>query len=543
MDEINSKYTTHNMNNESKDLYRRITGLNYENDIIAKREIDEIVKYLKETECHVLGLMGKFEKIHSCVYVSELREFKEDDLLDYATLLGFISRINESSNKSNENDIRTTIMTEKYKLLEIMRFYSYVDSVLFGGMTAEKYHFYYFNVDSDIVKMNGIKHYYLQCGEATIEDLVDKYSRFELAIMCGNLSYLLNREYVLKLGDSDRDIASMILSLLDMIDPDPRTILTIMGLQVIHQNFDLNLRIDIREKGKLSDFMKTILKYGISKWTNGDIELNPIELYHKTVLFTLQPKFFMDVPEVSTIEPITNTLGEDIDDAMNVIYYGTGDGVTEYKFFTEEELTNLWLENGFPIDPYNLTLFSNDSIKFLMMNSRTKELSSVIRTMIQENHYEIPIIKELKFTRTDLSFLFNIGVLLSNWEDLSSFSNLDIVMRPTEILRDPRYYRSLRTKIDGILMKGLTLNLEGMFMVDTRRNIPLEQFHFFIDATNPYNSISERLKLLMECNRLSLFETITYNGNLLLYTAEYYHQMKFKEPLASSIVEFVEAPD
>lgn len=521
------------MTSKHKDLYNRITGLNFENNIIAKLKLDETKKYLRDTECKVLGLNGSFKEIHSSIFITELDSFSSEELTLYANL--FDIKLNDKLS------LNTQILIFKYKMMETMRSYSYIDSVLFGGVTSDPdHHFYYYNVDNEVIKFNGIQHYYLRCGECTIEDLTERYNRFELAMICGNLSYISDKEYVLKITDSNRDIAAMILSQIDNIKPDARTILTIMGFQVSHQELEFNIsRTDVETLNELYEIYK---EKGMSTTIN-NIKLNPIELYHKYILFQLQPRFFTSISETSQylIKNKFNLMDEDVEDTSIPLFYGIGDGITEYDYFTEDELTKIFQDNGFFINPLTKTEFNLEPIKILMLNCQTEELAGTIRDILPEIQYDFDI-ENLNYTKEDLISLYNIGLELSDWDKLSSINSLDLYIRNTEILYDTKFYKSLRDKIYNILMKGLTLNFKGMFMVDTIREIDIDKFPFFIDASNSYNSISERIKLLMECNTLGLFSTITYNGNLFLYTAEFYFQHKFKVPLSSTIIEFIETP-
>lgn len=514
-----------------KELYTRITGIKYENNVIMKQKMLETEEYLRDVECRVLSLSGVMRDIHTSLFVTDMEKFDDEDKITYMELFDV---------KRSEAEINTQIMSYKYRMLETMRFYSYVDSVLFGGKTSDPEHkYFYFNVDNEIVRYKGIQNYYLRCGEATIEDLVEKYNRFELSMMCGNLSYISGREYVLKISDSNRDIATMILTILDMIKPDARMILTLMGLQAVHNDLGFNIsQTNIDE----SEILELYKERGIPTDING-VKMNVIELYHKLVLFQFQKKFYMSIPEIQSylIKNNYNLLDEDIEDTNIPLFFGVGDGISEYDFYTEDELTKFFSDNGMFINPRSNTQFNLDIVRKLMLDCQTDELSSTIRCILPDMKYQLDITK-VECSRTDLLSLFNIGLVLSDWNSLTQMNNMDMFIRPTEILYDTKFYKSLRDKIYNTILQGLSLNLKGMYMVDTIREIDIEDFPKFIDTSNSYNSVLERLKLLLECNKLGLFSTITYHGNLLLYTAEFYHQIKFGMPLSSTALEFQEAP-
>lgn len=513
-----------------KNLYTRITGLKYENDEIMRMKLLETKTYLKDVECKILSLKGTMCDIHTSMFITEIVNFNMDDKISYCELFDI----------KYDNDIDLKIMSYKYRMLEIMRMYSYIDSVLFGGKTSDPEHkFFYYNINNENIRYNNISYYYLRCGECTIETLIEKYNRFELSMICGNLSYISGRTYVLKSSDSNRDIAAMILSTLQMIKPDVRCILTLMGLQAVHNDLDFNIsKSDVDE----SDLLQIYKEKGILTDIN-DVKMNVIELYHKLVLYQFQKKFYISIPETQSylIQNNYNLLDEDIDDTNIPIFYGVGDGISTYDFFTEDELTKFFSDNGMFINPRTRTQFNLDIIRTLMLDCQTNMLSSTIRSILPEMKYSLDMSK-VECTRTDLMKLFNIGLVLSDWNSLTEINDLDTFIRPTEILYDTVFYKSLRDKIYNVIIEALSLNTKNMFIVDTIRDINIEDFIRFIDTSNSYNSVSERLKLLLECNKLGLFTTITYHGNLLLYTSEFYSQMKFGVSISSSALEFQEAP-
>ena len=511
-----------------KELYSVITGNVYMGESVDEMRIEMIkVKSFLQEHGNIMGLKGKMMEIHKTIFVEELREFTEREKKNY----GDIIEIEFKDDKQ--------LMERKYRNTELLRLYGYIDSVLFGKRRAAYGGKMTFFAQPDMREImdKGIEYYYYRVGECTIEQLMERYEFYELLHMASILFLIAKREFIATTMRTKEEMASLVMLALDSVDIDPRTILTINGPIYIHKNIEYNIySLDPSKLIDISSQQGIIIQ---------DYTLK--ELYHEYLLLEFQPTFFLSSDShlhlEENIENNITTTGELISEIDTPIYYGIGDGLHTYQVFSEDELHQSFFTNKSFINPRTKVEFSLVSIRKLLTLTKKQSLSSLIQQLINQQQI-IPIFnidlephkERISNIKENLMAMFNIGIEFSDIQNRMIYiEQEDIELRSTHRVIEPIWRQKLR---DNIYYQLDLLNknpLNDIMWLLTFKNNTIH-----VDTSNPLNTLSGQLELLVTCTDLGLFDTISFLGNKLMITANYYMKNIFGISLTRNNLEFID---
>lgn len=233
-------------------------------------ELSNVRAFFRNELNRTFGFAGVLAEINQTMFMEELSEFEEDDLMCYVAALhidlskligtqesldeqyGIYSRqkdINsddlfqrqEDNLKIYLEELRAIILHFRIDLMDRLRLWRWREEVLLGRISESLDIYpgvqviYSYETAEDLL-LEGISAYYLRVGEVKRESLYDKYTYVDLYHMAGVLTVGHQREVKFTTDMTDEDLIDMIMSLLDDIKIDPRHILTPLGVQIIYNH-------------------------------------------------------------------------------------------------------------------------------------------------------------------------------------------------------------------------------------------------------------------------------------------------------------------
>jgi hypothetical protein len=519
----------------AQELYTQITG--YDDDI---EELDPLtvkarigwVSDILEEECNIFVILpGPIRDLHLTIDPDVVKSAAPVTRSGYADMF-------YSLEERDDNPDPSRIVEEKFRRLELRRYYDWVRTVLFLKNEDDypfKLSFYDPTVvatTADQVLYNGVDFYFLRVGEVNVEALTGRYSTYELLLMCAYLNLSVRSTFMLGVSSygSKDEVAGLVINALDTLkNADPRCYLTHTGVVVLHLDADYDLH-----RYKPETLLRKVLEYGIPQFYNGQ------DAYHKLVMATLDNNFFLyeDDHHLSWDSQVVNEFlytnpSRRSEDVQYKLFFGRGDGVTRMQVFDQAELMNLWtLEDTVPfLNPYNLIPFSLRQIRELLMMDVQPELKSVILDrIIAYPVLELTIPSSL--SRSSLVCLFNAGSVLSDLSRKSfqpEYRAFDLTSASAPIY--PLLRQRPKVIVHNIIVSLLRQQdeLGELWYVDPHQGLA--------NTTDLMWSLKGILLLLLECNRYSLWDTITYFGNGLMSTAEWYMQARHKMSICATEAE------
>lgn len=216
------------------------------------------------------GLTGAMAQINQAMFMADLDEFNEEELMAYAvlfhmdlaaledmqTLLDEQYRVfmeQEDTNQAaleqrqEENEkiylktLKSIIMEFRIAMLDRLRLWRWREEVLLGGVAHQLEDYpgvpIIYNFESaEELQENGILSYYFRVGSVKREELMDRYSYLELYHMAGILASGFHKEVEFDTTMKFEDLADTIMTMLEDMQIDPRHILTPLGVQIIHNS-------------------------------------------------------------------------------------------------------------------------------------------------------------------------------------------------------------------------------------------------------------------------------------------------------------------
>lgn len=510
----------------SEDLssfYSLITSNIYQGETLSDitAEIKKVQEFLQQ-ESLVLGLVGVYKSIHLVLFLEQLGGFTVEEKQQYCNLFG-LDYYNDG-----------LLISEKYKNMELLRYYNYVNSVLFANNRNEfGGTFNYFQVPTvQQILYNDIRYYYHVAGELTIEAIL-QYKRYEILTMTAQLFRIARKQFIIQVDTRQEDLAGFLLLGLEETSLDPRMVITMEGPVYIHNNRDYNLNTFTTY---ISD---ACTKMGIN------IQSKPLtNLYNEYCISQVKPTFFLipdshrSIPE--QIENSITKLNTLVLDIKTPIYYGIGDGIEKYQVFEPKELITYWKQMNKFWNPISEIEFSQENITrllFLLDGTKETELASLIIKLLSHIKYpEIPPSIKLGTGKVDLVTIFNIGIAWSDWaKRMASENVLDLELRFNPRYSQPEWRQRIRNNVQGQVAMLQQVEDNGELWV-TR-----DQVNF--DTTDLLNTIEGMTEIVISLNNLGLFEPISYLGNTLMATGNFYMKYIFGNYITDNVMDFTYSED
>ena len=527
-------------------------------------ELNEVRAFCKNDLNSIFGLSGVLADINQALFITDLDVYNEEELMAYATLfhidLSFLIDYQDKlltdyadfTAKDDYNDedlenleelnsvklvyeLKMIILEFKMKLLDSLRLWRWREEVLLGrvGDSLDEYPgveiFHEFETPSQLLK-NGPSFYYIRVGEARRETLVEFFNFIELYHLAGLLSMGVAREVKFGTNMLYDDLADLVLSLIEEQRLDPRSLLTPLGIRIIvngeynetHYNLHRLLTVD-EEKLTLAASQLGIEIVRDTEVVDESEDLvihrdqKPIYvLLEELASQTVSAQFYSVIESWREWQSAVDTVvyleeGE-------VIFYGVGDGFSQYRVYTPADLAFVFANSGRFQDPYSIkqhpdqrelwTTFSKQSIQRLLLlvlprlKLKSRTINDVKRLKLQADieQLEMAIIQvmdinsSLKINDTALedewspqsrqqsiiydlkqhssetavlisqfmAFLFNLGAQLSDWEDS--------MLRTSETVKDVAIIENNNWKyVDPETTDFLTGRLYKMLTVDVEK--------------------------------------------------------------------------
>jgi hypothetical protein len=402
-----------------------------------------------------------------------------------------------------------------------------------------------------------LENYYFQIGELTYQGLMQKYSKFELMNICAMLYHKIEDNYSIgvteyvyipRTSHTNKDISLMILHGIDIINPDPRSVLGLYDIYIILNDEDgsyniNNLQID--EEHLYSQAMKEGIDIIYNDYTK---DLSTV--YDDYIVSQMTPTFFTDIEIHRYIDEscTPNIIDEKLISEYEygeIVFYGIRYS-GKYACFTIDQLIKTFSEEEEFFMPSSNMLFPIQTMKRLVLTTLPRlshtnnklnvlKLIKIIREMYSENMRCQESLDNLKENLNtidkdilikDLKNMMNIGILLSNWDKEFAIPNSSI---------EPMWDRDLRLKVLDVLIKISNIS-------DSTKELNLirlydNEYHICL---NKFGNIGDRIEFMNEANKLNLHIFLQKTGNHLVVTANFYHMMISGYPITKAKLDFAD---
>jgi len=478
------------------------------------------------------GLSGVLAEINQTMFMEELANFEEDDLMCYVSalhidlskLIDIQAQIDEQysiysktdgvtpadlDERQDENlkiylrEMRAIILQFRIDLMDRLRLWRWREEVLLGRISdsLDVYpgvEIIYSYETAEELLSDGIENYYLRVGGIKRETLYDKYTYVDLYHMAGVLAIGYNREVKFTTDMQDEDLIDMIMTLLDEIRLDPRHILTPLGVQVIynHEKGEVVFNLcnfpavdtealflacshagietvketvyqleeedipDVDEKGKEEGASSTE-----RPWVVRRDEKPEYVLVEELACQYLSPQFFSGIEThrnyLSVLASFRTLSGASVLNAeeSDIIFYGIGDGLSNYRVYTPRELADIFNSTKTFYDPYSIRKHPTNPLKWSSFSIPSiKRLMSIVIPRLKiksKDHGKVgqdasnsDDLQEMRIAkRADLTFLED--VIMKNLHVLEREDplTLDIYLKPKAMQR--RLINELKGALDG----------------------------------------------------------------------------------------------
>lgn len=506
--------------------YELVTGNNYagESEAVISERVNEVQSFLKD-EAHLLNFRGPIATIHTTLDPYVIRSIDIDFQQTYCKIMGV-------SYQGADQIFRL-----KMENLEMERYYAWVNTILFSEVRRE----YpgkltiYTPLSPDEVVVRGPRFYYLQRGAITLEGLVEIHSQYQLILIAAFLARIAHREFIPK-PLSMTELAKIIIDLAETCVMDPRTFLTISGPLIRHTDE----YVDLNEFEP--DRLKELLEYqGLST-----IGMDYRTMYHRYVFTQLLPSFWPALPTGRRlIESVRNTSttmpDEIIQDVDAPLFWGENDGVSRYWMFSLRELETTFTSENRPLNPRTGIDFSIRDLRRIQflhprapvsrwisqyLNTRAARTTPNTitgvsdTTMISDRQVSTIIIP-----KEELIVMQNIGLSLADYaEEFAPYEGNHWHLSQVDMLPYTIDVRSHRRDLLNMLLRLQEIARRyDIWMVHIRN--PVSGGSYFIDTSDPFNTLEGALIALRKCVDLGLIDTLIYYGEVLVTTSEYYMTM------------------
>lgn len=489
-------------------------------------ELSIVKAFFRNELNRTFGFAGILAEINETMFLEDLAEFEEDDLMCYVNAMHIdlsklidlqdvmdeqysiysrtkgvteddLDRRQDDNLRAYMKELRSIILQFRIDLMDRLRLWRWREEVLLGRVseTLDVYPgvevIYTYETAQELLT-EGIQNYYLRVGEIKRETLYDKYTYIDLYHMAGVLSVGHVRQVKFTTDMTDEDLIDMIMALLDEIKLDPRHILTPLGVQVIYNH----------EKGEvvfnLCNFPAVDTEALFLACSHAGLETNKETSYYQEedgalvvrrdekpeyVLIEelasqyLSPQFFSGIEthrnHLSVLTSFRTLSGASVLNAeeSDIIFYGIGDGLSNYRVYTPKELADIFNSTRSFYDPYSIrdnptkplkwSRFSIPSIKRLinLVIPRMK-----VKSKSDGNIREVaPELSEIRAARQrkreDLIFLEEVIVKNFAILDAEDPETLEIYLKPRAMQR--RLVNELKLNLDGPEGMG-NRNLEAL---------------------------------------------------------------------------------
>jgi len=423
-----------------KDLERAATKYKKRIDegYTEQEMLDELIKvknFLKDDLNSTLGLKGKMAELNSAMFIKDLDDFTEMDLMAYVELFhidvsyveSVLETIDENYGKLSitaditEQDVdnqqaanekiyltalKNVVLEFKVGMLDRLRLWRWREEVLLSRTGDQLPYYpgmpiiYRFETASELLQ-NGIDSYFMRVGEIKRETLMDTYEYFDLYHMAGKLAFAHPNNVKFDTDINFEDLADLICMMVQDIEIDPRHIITPLGVYRIF-NYEVGEMIfnlcDTKSDGhNISKLMLACSHAGIDLNTVTEIE----ETLTKTpnardgvfILFTdikppnvlveeltsqyLSPQFYTGVENnrdyAAALLTLKTLSGQRVMNAnrSELIFYGVGDGLSKYNVFTPKELTNVFNSYKSFFNPYSIKDNPEDPFRLIRFSAQS----------------------------------------------------------------------------------------------------------------------------------------------------------------------------
>lgn len=505
--------------------------------------------FILARQARILGLANDLFTIHSTFGINELMKFTIEDLKAYCDIFGInIDKIN------SKIIIATIISQEKIRFLELERYHSYIEKILFSNREQR-----YFNIDLNLsyyeipsveqIINDGFERLYFRIGDLSIESMCRIYEKFELILILTHLLLSSKKFFVLCTNQSKEDICAMILSIIDSMKYDIRGVLTTNRIWSIHKLEEDEIDIVLNDflKPNIISIKESLSQQGYSIHKGMTDE----EIYLELCMHVLYyPNFTTDVEsnrlpieacnQSYTVSGTPLLIGD-----SNLIYYGNRTGNEKYYAYTINELYQTFKKYKYFYDPYTI---ENEEPKTFIPSSILRLKNFILPKKfgtIAENNAKnlIKLINEIwndfpndKFLENyikkvieikpikELTTLINTSIELTQWDQFIEPNWIDIENKPTKnFLTVLRWTNQIRNKVRMVLWL-MSRDLKKTLCLNKLPLIKKIDGKFVICHRNDYNTIDTYLRgiqIMADYNLLNVIPIASKN----LYCSSLYYNM------------------
>jgi hypothetical protein len=235
---------------------------------------------------------------------------------------------------------------------------------------------------------NGIDSYTIRIGDVKRETLMDRFKFVELYHMAGMLATFYPREVTFSTGMLYDDLADMLVDMVETIDFDQRQLLTPLGFYTVHNTEKLEVHYKFRNKEVYFDTETLMIAAGhagietfrqTEVWESPNPDDSVIDEDDRDLVMVLtndkkpdyvlaeeiisqyvSPQFFTAIEShrdyrsaITSLRTMSGIIVEPLSD-LDFLFYGVGDGFSQYRVYTPKELTDVFSANEDFFDPYSI---------------------------------------------------------------------------------------------------------------------------------------------------------------------------------------------
>lgn len=515
-------------------LWERVTGRHHrgENAETMAMYLQEQINFL-EDEADMFVLVGRMRDIHLTLDPGQLERFSPLELSNYSSL--WWAQSGELATHPYEGI--TALMNQKLERLEWHRMMQYIKAVLIGGLDTEWAGvdtYYEFPTVTETLRL-GLDTYYYRVGELTIEGLMERYTTYQLLSMIRIMAFAANQAFILGASTEHAtkdEIAALLIDLTESVNIDPRTYVTESTPLVLHKDFSANLNM-VDQRGLTSAIVDTgILR---ASEISGRQVVNMRDAQHRYIMSQLDNNFWDAPYDWLPIQEqlINDTLYTDrtrpIVDVNYPLYFGQGWGGGDHKWkvYDQRELAELWSStNTFqdPSQPVGVAFSLRQVSSILLLPRVLTSLRQVIIDLTNSIRWIDPTLVPVSreegdrklIKKSGLLTLFNTGVVLTD----INVSMMRVEYREFDVKTsrppiDPLLRSRIRANVDELLRTLLKIrNLDLIWYKDAQTGVQ--------DTTDLMTTVRGQILLLLDANKLGLYETISYVAQGFMTTAIHY---------------------
>jgi hypothetical protein len=341
-----------------------------------------------------LSALDELQTVLSDSYVQSIANSLSSNGDEGNTSTSDAAELQEANRKAYVRELQSIILQFKIDLMDRLRLWRWREEVILGRVENSLDVYPGVEITNNFetvgeIYENGIDSYTIRIGDVKRETLMDRFKFVELYHMAGMLATYYPREVTFSTGMLYDDLADMIVDMIETIDFDQRQLLTPLGFYTVHNSekqevqykfhnkeiyFDTeNLMVAAGHAGietfRQTEVWESTNEYATMTNDEDDRDLAmsmrndkkpDYVLAEEIISQYVSPQFFSGIEAhrdyhsaITSLRTMSGIIVEPLGD-LDFLFYGVGDGFSQYRVYTPKELTDVFSANEDFFDPYSI---------------------------------------------------------------------------------------------------------------------------------------------------------------------------------------------